>query len=201
MEERLTPSATFLDVGANIGLFSILAASKYQAQAIAFEPSAREAERLTRNARTNGVKVNLHRIALGDQDGTAALLVRQSAQHMTNRIVPKKQCSEATACPMKRLDSVLSPEDLARTRVVKIDVEGYEMNVLRGMSEAMTHLNAATFVVEVTPLWLRENGTSEQELYAFFESRGWRPRSTPDEQPQSALQWDAIFDPPLSPKA
>jgi hypothetical protein len=65
-----------------------------------------------------------------------------------------------------------SPRELERARLVKIDVEGWEMEVLEGMKESLPLLRRAAIVVEVTPGWPETNGSSARELYRFLESAG-----------------------------
>ncbi len=99
----------------------------------------------------------------------------------------------ALECQIMKLDTILKPEVLCRTDLVKIDVEGFEMEVLLGMEEALKHMRHATIVVEITPRWLEENGASAFGLYEFLTSRGWRARGGIRDE----MQWDEIFVPPL----
>jgi FkbM family methyltransferase len=194
MREFLTPGDVFIDVGANIGWYSILAAARHGAEVYAFEPSQRELMRLRRNAALNGVCIRTFAMALGDVDGGGSLRLSAGGSHTLNRVDgPQALAQSGVACEMRRLDTVLGPEVLRRTRVVKIDVEGYEMSILRGMEGAFQQLRQAAMVIEVTPEWLRNNGASAEELYAYLSSRGWQPRGCVREQ----KQWDEIFAPPI----
>ena len=190
----LAPGKVFIDIGANIGLYSILAASGYGAEVYAFEPSERELRRLERNAALNGVAIRTFAVALGDIDGECTLTLAAAGNHTVNRVgAPNANTPNGAACEMRRLDTVLGPDVLRRTALVKIDVEGYEMNVLRGMEGALEHLRAAALVVEVTPEWLICNGGSAEELYAYLTTRGWRPLGYVRQE----KQWDEVFVPPV----
>jgi FkbM family methyltransferase len=193
MKEFLRPGQVFIDVGANIGWYSILAAVQHGAEAYAFEPSQRELARLKRNAALNRVGIRTFAVALGDVDGECSLMLATSGSHTLNRIGAAEALTpNGVTCEMRRLDTVLGPETLRRTGLVKIDVEGYEMNVLRGMEGAFEHLRQSAMVVEVTPKWLIKNGSSAAELYAYLIRRGWRPRGSL----RLKKQWDEVFAPP-----
>jgi FkbM family methyltransferase len=193
MGEYLEDGDVFIDVGANIGLFSILAASKFGAEVYAFEPSERELARLARNATLNEVAIKTFQVALGSVATVGSMHLEAAGNHMMNRVASGQLSGAGMArCEIRRLDEVLLPEIFRRARLVKIDVEGYEMNVLLGMSGAFEFLQHAALVVEITPRWLAENGSSADSLYEFVTARGWRPRVGL----LQVEQWDEIFDPP-----
>ena len=53
-------------------------------------------------------------------------------------------------------------------KLLRIDAEGYEMNAALGMQNAMTPMRDAAFVVEITPEWLEQHGTSASAQYNVF---------------------------------
>lgn len=132
MDRYLKAGDVFIDVGANIGLFSIVAAVKYGAEVHAFEPSRREINRLKRNAHLNQVKLKVYPFALGREDSQGYIDIREASNHMMNKIIVKGNLSDSP-CEIRALDGVLQQDILRRVRLVKIDVEGYEMDVLLGM--------------------------------------------------------------------
>jgi FkbM family methyltransferase len=194
MAQFLRRGDVFIDVGANIGLFSILAAAKYEAEVYAFEPSERELMRLTRNAVLNNVSINTIPVALGSVAMKHSICLQEPGNHTMNRIASSNIAGVgASRCEIRRLDAVLQPEIFRRTRLVKIDVEGYEMNVLLGMTDALEYMRHAVLVVEITPSWLEQYGSRASDLYEFLTTRGWRPRG----RIRDEMQWDEIFIPPL----
>ena len=191
MDRFLRPGMVFVDVGANIGLFSILATKVYGARVIAVEPSSRERLRLERNLAINGVSCTILPFALGNLVGNVSFELDKGGAHTMNRIRSGGSTDANSVVAVRRFDSELSDLDPLSVGLVKIDVEGYEMAVLQGMTSMIDRMAAAVFVIEVTPAWLQENGSSADELYSFFESRGWR--STRGRG--SGFQWDEIFVP------
>jgi FkbM family methyltransferase len=128
MVARLGPGDVLYDVGANIGFFSLIAA-RNGATAIAFEPSPTAATLLRRNARANQLDIQLFTVAIGEAPGHALL---SADQHLTARIG-----HHGTPVRVVRLDDV---DDIPPPTLVKIDVEGFETHVLRGMTRILrTH--------------------------------------------------------------
>lgn len=194
MQEFLKRGDIFIDIGANIGLFSIIAAAKYEAEVYAFEPSERELKRLARNAVLNNVTIKTFPVALGNVAMEGSMYLQETGNHMMNRISSTDIAGAGVLrCQIQRLDALLQPEIFRRVRLVKIDVEGYEMNVLLGMKDALGYMRHAAFVVEVTPKWLEQNGYSVLELYEFLMKNGWRPHVGI----RNEIQWDEVFTPPI----
>jgi hypothetical protein len=109
-----------------------------------------------------------------------------------NSFVPDKtraQNGVGVLCRCETFDAIFPTSRLREIKVVKIDVEGFEMNVLRGMSGALARMGDVAFVVEVTRSFLSRSGTSAEALYAFFEDRGFAPSIGLQEQDQ----WDEAF--------
>jgi len=173
--------ATFYDIGANIGFFSLLHAqeSTEEAVTVAFEPLPRNVERLKRNKRLNPLlDFELLETGLSDQDGQATLSVSENhpgEASLTGRNVTNDSLDEVTI-PISTVDEVseLLPE---RPDVVKIDVEGAEGLVLRGLSSVLSDPACRRIYCEVHPDTVGSFGDSpagiEQTLreYGFAVTR------------------------------
>ncbi len=141
MHRLIDPGDLVLDVGANVGYLTSLAAVRTGAggRVMAFEPHPVVFELLSANiARWNGAhvaEVQAHQLALSDHAGTAELNAGHSF-HVNMGLSSLEAPSEATAedvlvhVEVKRLDQVIGPEQ--RIGLMKIDVEGHESGVLRG---------------------------------------------------------------------
>ncbi len=181
--QSLARGGTFLDVGANIGYFSLLAARLKGVHVFAFEPSPRELARLYRNIILNGrSNITVLPYGLADVDGPASLNLATESDYGMNSVI---DLSEFTKCaghlerPFFRLGSILSQSVLRDVRVCKIDVEGDEMSVLRGMPAVMPLLRKAVFVVEISPGFLTRAGCTPRDIYDFFSAWGYAPRIGP----------------------
>jgi len=133
IRELLGPGFTFLDIGANIGYFSMLAASclKNTGKVIAFEPVEQNRELFNLSVQANNFQnIELHPYAVSDTEQTFALEI--GGRNSNSRIISVEGGSvgkpQVTAVP---LDNFL--HDLTALDVVKIDIEGAEPLALQGM--------------------------------------------------------------------
>jgi FkbM family methyltransferase len=128
----LRPNDLFLDVGANIGSYTILAASVCRARVIAFEPDPASARVLRRNIAVNHLSalVDVREAALGGVHGQIAFTVGLDTM---NRVAgPGDQSVQLV--PISRLDDI---PDTATPTLIKMDVEGFEEQVLSGASRVL----------------------------------------------------------------
>lgn len=125
-ERRLRAGDLFLDVGANIGTYSILAASK-GAKVIAVEPASETINFLHRNILLNGWEVDIREAAVGSQPGSASFTQGFDQQNHLD-----VQGSRTVA--VTTIDEILGHR---RAAGLKLDVEGYELEALRGARKAL----------------------------------------------------------------
>jgi FkbM family methyltransferase len=130
---------TFLDVGANIGSYTVLAAGVAGASAVAFEPVPATFAHLEDNVRLNalGGRVRAHNTAVGRERG----MLRFTTSHDTiNHVASASEAGEAgagadtIAVPVVPLDEVAADSSPA---VIKIDVEGFETEVIAGAGRTL----------------------------------------------------------------
>jgi FkbM family methyltransferase len=137
-ERKLNPGDTVYDIGANIGCMSLLFSKLCgpEGRVLAFEPSAINFGRLTRNIEINKVNnITALQLAVSDEDGEFAL----AEQGVTSFIFPiengaAENCSQIRAV---RLDSFIFREDYPLPDYLKIDVEGHAGKCLAGMTEML----------------------------------------------------------------
>lgn len=175
---RFTAANTLIDVGANKGQFS-LAFRGLRPDAIvhAFEPL--QAAALTFEALfRDDPRVHLHRCALGAEDTTARFFVADRADSSSllrpnanqERAFNVRAMSEVEV-PVRRLDSCLSLDDLPRPILMKVDVQGGEMAMLRGCR----NLSQVDFIyVELSFVELYDGQPLFDDVYAFLVTNGFR---------------------------
>ena len=131
LSQLLKPGMTFWDVGAHIGLFSLLASRAVSERGAvhAFEPQPDNRSRLHETIKLNGAtNVSVHDFALSDITTDALLHAHQSSTMWS--LVREQSAEDGIHVQCKTLDSVA--EVLDPPNVIKIDVEGAELNVLQG---------------------------------------------------------------------
>lgn len=178
LQGRLRPGDTYVDIGANIGYFTVLAAQLVgpQGRVVAVEASPVFHERLRQQVRLNGMgNVRTLNAAVSDVEETLNFVLASSQNMGANSIVPYDGPAESSfdigAQPLPKL---LSDEEVASARIIKIDVEGAEGSVVRGMVPMLDRLrDDAEITVEVTPARMRQLGDSAGELMESMRSRGF----------------------------
>ncbi len=134
MSSMLHAGDTMYDVGANVGYYTLLASHKVgpTGRVIAFEPLPANVRFVQRHLRLNRVRnVSVQEVAVSDHDGLARF-----APHASNAM-GKLSESGSVEVAMVSLDSVIHAEKFPDPTLVKIDVEGAELGVLRGASRLL----------------------------------------------------------------
>jgi FkbM family methyltransferase len=165
----LRPGDVFVDIGANVGSYTVLAA-KLGARVVAVEPIPATFDRLLANVRLNGLEssVTAHRVGLSDRNGT----LRFTTDHGTiNHVMAATENLAGTDIEVATLDSILA--GLSPT-LIKIDVEGHELAVLNGAGRTLGSPSLLAVIMETNGSGLRY-GISDAQLYELMESRGFAP--------------------------
>lgn len=213
LQQLLTAGDTFLDVGANIGYFSMLA-SKIVGEAgtvVSFEPSARALTRLTLHAcmnRCRNLLVCSH--AVGEVAERAALNWA-NATNIGGSTINRGSGAHVEAIVVRRLDDVCQELSL-RPRLMKMDIEGFELFALKGAIQ-MLQQHHPDVICELTGAFLRDHGQSSESLVRFMEELNYRafllslssdgrlllkrclPKDTPSEQAEILF---SVSDDPLA---
>jgi FkbM family methyltransferase len=153
----------FVDVGANIGYFSVLGARQVGAagRVYAFEPEPRNFALLSHNVALNGFseRVVATAAALGDSDGQATLYLHPDnlGDHQLYPPGPRRQQVSIDVCQGQ---SFFSDRE-SRVKLVKVDTQGTEAQVVEGLMPLLKSSGPElNLIVELTPLSLRDAGSS-----------------------------------------
>ena len=171
-----------LDVGANIGYTaSVFAHFLSDGQkVVAFEPDLENFTTLqgTIAARRLDEKVVAIRAAVGAEAGSIDLWLNQD-HHADHRVLTSTfrsrlpEDARVAKVPMVSIDDFMQTHPEARVAFIKIDVQGYELEVCRGMTATLdTHPAAVVF--EYSPPAMRDLGNDPRSLTSFFTDRGFR---------------------------
>lgn len=175
----LPPGGVFLDVGAHIGYFTLLAAHRVgpQGRVLAVEPNPGAFEALQRHLASNEVRnVEAHRLALADTDGTLRLYTppTREARDYNVTMMPRPDWIPVDV-PCGRLDDHLAGWKVPRIDLMKIDVEGAEPRVFAGGTDALRAGVVRHIMVEVNGPRLVEGGSSPRALVEQLADLGFAP--------------------------
>ncbi|MCU1384017.1 MAG: FkbM family methyltransferase [Acidobacteria bacterium] len=168
----LAPGDTMIDVGANIGYFTILGARRVgpRGRVVAFEPVGRVRERLTYNLQLNDLtNVTVRDEALSAQSGAAEFFTGPQDDSGLASLRPLA-ASTRVSVMRARLDDLWDADQ--PIALIKIDVEGAEMAALEGMAGCLTR-HSPDVIVEVTDEYLRALGASAAALVGFLTGQGY----------------------------
>ena len=136
------------DIGANIGNHTVFfATATPQSQIFSFEPIPENFAMLMRNIADNGLedRVRAFQIAVGEEPGIVYMNITQDANYGSASIVSDGNDSGTYMVEMVPIDNL----DLPAPDFIKIDVEGFELSVLRGMKNTLKNLNNVIVWIEV----------------------------------------------------
>ncbi len=163
---RVGNGQVMLDIGANVGWFTIHAAKRYPNLVIhAFEPSARTHATLEKNIRYNHVEKNAHahRSAVGEQDG----VVRFTATLDTGNHIGTESGANMVEVPCTTLDSFAKKEGLARVDFIKCDIEGAELMMLKGASKLLAR-HHPMLMLEINESWAQRFGYLPKDIQDYL---------------------------------
>lgn len=175
VRKALKPGHTVVDVGANVGYFTALAAQRVgpAGRVVAIEPSPYAFGRLRRMLPANCTAEN---IGLSDAPGELALYLDASAGNHTPTMsleAPEGAAHEYARVPVETLDDVAARLGIERIDLMKIDVEGHEPRILAGARRLCEAGKVRAVLCEFNEFWLRKVGSSSEELAATFRRYGF----------------------------
>jgi FkbM family methyltransferase len=176
---KLQPGDVMIDVGANVGYFSLLGSRLVgeEGAVVAIEPSPAAYELLTSNLGRNVTEnVRAVKVAAAERKGTLSLFAGHEAHRGLASVVANQGTGVEAEVAAAPLDAVVGRAEMERTRLVKIDVEGAEWSVVAGLGELWECAREdLEVVVEVHPEQLAHSGKQVEDVIDLFAERGFRP--------------------------
>jgi FkbM family methyltransferase len=173
MRRMLRPGDVFVDCGANVGYFTLLAARRVRpsGRVLSFEPSPGTRERCAKNVRLNGyTNVDLYPYAVSDVESESVLFQPERGCDLAS-LRPHDERSETGqehVVTTVRLDRIVPADLAARIRLIKIDVEGADLLALRGLEGILRQPRGPAVICEINDGFLRQMGGSEEELLEYM---------------------------------
>lgn len=195
--ERLAkPGTLAVDVGANIGFFTLALADAVgpSGHVLAFEPEAVNLQILKRVIRRRGCQsITVIGSALGEHDGMALLHLNPHSP-ADHRIYSAVGLTGTQRVPLQSLDQHLDRIGESRTlSVVKIDVQGAELLVLRGMQGALTRHAQVHILLEFAPDMVAACGSDPEELPHFLKALGFSAYLLSGHAEPCRLPWEDVL--------
>jgi FkbM family methyltransferase len=194
----LSPGDSFLDVGANHGAYALFAAKIVgrEGRVLAFEPQPRLASLVRRAFSAAGrSESDVIEVACFDRTGRTSFSVpnRQSGSGGVEFAQEAEARAATYSVRTEQLDTLLAHEELPGRLVVKIDVEGSELAVVRGATQTLTTRHPP-LLCEINPVTSVRAGFEPRELIAELGSLGYTWFSTPETYPHVVTADRVVLD-------
>lgn len=191
LRQLISPGDVVYDIGANIGFFTLIAARRVgpTGRVVAFEPVAENASSIRRNLAANRFRhVDVYEIAVGDRAGREDMLLTawDGGGSLSHEAIRPGEATSTRSVEVSTLDQLVLDHGLRPPTLVKIDVEGHEEAVLRGMNEILRkHRPGVLFEVDdaderaLERRWnlldgvLTSSGYEVEHLPNAYPNRGW----------------------------
>ena len=168
LAQMMKPGKVFVDVGAHIGLFSIIAAKAAAGagRIVSFEPDPVNRAVLTMNARANGVDLDIRDCAIAAEVGEATLFTSEDNRAI-HSIVPEPRLEPSGLVQTSTLEREL--EGLDRLDLIKLDVQGAEPDIIAGIGDLLFRFDRAPIIImEVNPRGWVQRDPNMAALRAFL---------------------------------
>lgn len=199
--DHLDAGDVFYDIGANIGFFSFIAARCVgePGRVYAFEPLPRNVRAIRRGALRNDFEIEVFPYAVGAFNGDAEL---RKARHIGGAMLasagmPPDDVGRVTV-KIVRLDHAIRQYGLRPPTLVKIDVEGAELDVLQGMPDTLRR-HRPKILLELDDASLPELRCRTRAVAAFLHRHGYEVSTLPPAYPGLAWHVEHVMAAPVVP--
>jgi FkbM family methyltransferase len=181
--EVIRPGDVVIDVGANVGYYTLLAAHRVGrgGRVYAVEPAANTRRLLRQNLRLNGLN-NVTVIAAAAWDEAAAGRLHLADVNCGSSSLRALGAGEPVEeVSLVRLDDVILAEDRSRVSLIKLDIEGAEAHALAGLSATLAGNGRLRVIAEVNASMMLDFGSTPAALFDYMGGFGFRPYLIPND--------------------
>jgi FkbM family methyltransferase len=186
--DQIQPGAAVFDVGAHFGTYSIIAArvGGPSTRVIAYEPCDVTRRYLERHLQWNGAdaQVTIRPVCCGRTSGEATFFITPDRPEGTNGLLPYERCVP-TKVPVRTIDRDVERLGLVPS-VIKIDVEGAELDVLAGAAGVLS-THRPRLLLSLHPQRLSQIGLTSAAVLNWLSARGYDCRMVSEDQEQHVL--------------
>lgn len=174
LDERIKNSDICIDIGANIGITTIWMA-KNSKKVYSFEPEINNIQRFKENISANNVNnVELIQKAVSDERGTLELNILESYGHHSLGKVATSKIVGSQKVDVVTLSDFCKEKDIHIIDFLKVDVEGFEIEVLKGAKELFKNKQIKLIAFEISEVPLISLNKTEKEIFDFFDSVNYK---------------------------
>lgn len=177
LHRYLRPDMVFVDVGANLGEYTLFAAKRLvRGKVLSFEPLPSMRRALEQNIALNGYEnIRVYPFGLSSARGTMVIHEFEDVHEGLATFYPGDRVGGRTvSASLEKLDDVILAGAFERVDFVKIDIEGGELNALRGTMQVIDRFRPA-FMVEMNALTYQAAGYTVGDVVDFFTKVNYRP--------------------------
>lgn len=173
---ELSPDDVFYDIGANIGLYSCFALgqlSKGNGLIVAFEPHPRTADRLRTNLSINGDQYDVYEYALANHEGTMNLAPPEEKERPGTYRLQDGEVNSGIPVEVVQGDDLRVRTSIPKPTILKIDVEGSELDVIDGLSETLSEETCRLAYIEIHQVALKDRNADQETVVSRLEELGF----------------------------
>lgn len=173
LSDRIRNSKLSFDVGANTGV-TTLWLSQFSESVHAFEPERSNMQMLQKNMSLNSIQ-NVTQVACAVSDfvGSSNLHILEGYGHHSLGDVTTSPQLNTVSVPVDTLDNYCKLKKITHIDVLKVDVEGYELEVLQGANELLKRKKIGLVIFEVSEPILEQLEKDKQELFTLLAENGY----------------------------
>ena len=176
--KRSKNAKIIVDIGANVGYYSLIASKNVQrnkGRIYAFEPVSKTFSRLSENILLNKIDcISHYQKAVSNENSSIKINVGNDQNWgMSSINFHEHLSSETEIISCETLDNFCKSANIAQVDLIKIDVEGAEYNVLKGMQKTIED-HKPEVLIEVLDQHLNKQNVSSNDVFNFFWERGYR---------------------------
>jgi FkbM family methyltransferase len=175
VQALLEPGDTAVDVGANVGVLALVMARSVasEGRVLAVEPTPRTAGLLRRTCAVAGLEkiIRIEECAAGAKDGVGLLSIGATSGH--NSLLPLEKTTGGVEVRLRPIDALLPSGDTPA--LIKIDVEGSELDVWRGMERLLRETPGVAVIIEFAPGHVRRSGVTIEAWFDTLTAPGFVP--------------------------
>ena len=176
--KNIKKDGTVIDVGANIGEFSLIASKKIGpgGHVIAIEPLEQVLRWLKKNFELNGfTNFEILELAVGEKAGTMTLYKKSDGSEIgiLDSAITEKELVTDRKISIDTIDNIISSRNISKVDMLKVDVEGFEYEVFLGCKKSFKQNKIKKIICEIHSTYLKNKGIDEKTIYSLLEKNNF----------------------------